>query len=242
LFSFLNISDPGVLAQESSSTAMNNFKQREKMLQKEMEVLRQKLEHEEEQIRQARDMSNTILQARIDIDKELGLLKKQYQEERKQWEKALSAEQEARRIEVVNAQRELDALQLEIDDLMKKSEIAALTAAQAEVLAGKLQDAEQMASTLKQSREALDAELTAMKQAREAIDAELTAMKQKYEADMKAWEKNMKSEQSAREKEASKSKEELESLKSELSKLKEERGDFGSLINLSFKALFGIEE
>ena len=204
---------------------IEDFKARESMLQHEMDVLAAKLRKEEENIRQHHEVSNRILQARIDLDVELGLLKKKYQEDSKKWEEDLKAEQEAHKIDLIQSQRQLDQLQNEIADLEMKAKIAELNGSQSDLLMAKLQNAQLMTNRILQKRI--------------EIDGELTTLKRKYEQDTKKWETTLQREMLNRDKEAAKANAELENLKEEMAKMVAERNDFGSLFGRSFKILFG---
>lgn len=204
---------------------IEDFNARESKLQTEMDFLAAKLRKEEENIRKHHEVSNRILQARIDLDVELGLLKKKYQEDSKKWEQDLKAEQEAHKTDLIQSQRQLDQLQNEIADLEMKARIAEMSGAQSEMLAAKLQNAQLMTNRILQKRI--------------EIDGELTALKRKYEQDTKKWETTLQREMLNRDKEAAKVNAELERVKEEVAKMAAERNDFGSLLSRSLKVLFG---
>jgi DNA repair exonuclease SbcCD ATPase subunit len=219
------MTDEETQAMIDQNRVIEDFKERENTLQKEMEVLAEKLRNEKENIRKHHEASNRILQARIDLDVELGLLKKKYQKDSEKWQKDLKAEQEARKIDLIQSQAQLDQLQNEIADLETKAKNAELSGAQSDILRAKLQNAQLMTNRILQTRI--------------EIDGELTALKRKYEKDTKKWETTMQREMFNRDKEAAKAKAELELLKEEMAKMAAERNDFGSLLGRSLKVLFG---
>jgi len=107
-------------ANHEKMRAMDEFKARESQLQRDMDMLFSKLEEEKEHVRQNQDMTNRILATRIELDTELGILKKKYTEEAKVWESKLQAEKAARVNDVAKAQAEVERLKKEVEEMSKE--------------------------------------------------------------------------------------------------------------------------
>jgi hypothetical protein len=100
--------------------AMDEFNTRELQLQRDMDMLFTKLEEEKEHVRQNQDMTNRILATRIELDTELGILKKKYTSEAREWESKLQAEKVARVNEMAKAQAEVERLKREVEEMAKE--------------------------------------------------------------------------------------------------------------------------
>jgi len=107
-------------ANHEKMRAMDEFKARESQLQRDMDMLFSKLEEEKEHVRQNQDMTNRILATRIELDTELGILKKKYTEEAKVWESKLQAEKAAHVSDVAKAQAEVERLKKEVEEMSKE--------------------------------------------------------------------------------------------------------------------------
>jgi uncharacterized protein YlxW (UPF0749 family) len=99
---------------------MDEFNSRELQLQRDMDMLFTKLEEEKEHVRQNQDMTNRILATRIELDTELGILKKKYTSEAREWESKLQAEKVARVNEMAKAQAEVERLKREVEEMAKE--------------------------------------------------------------------------------------------------------------------------
>ena len=95
---------------------------REAQLQSEMDGLRNLLEDEKESQRINKDLTNRILKQRVEIDAELGELKKRYDQDSKQWDDKYAQEHEARRLEVDRARQEMEQLQVSAEAAMVEAE------------------------------------------------------------------------------------------------------------------------
>jgi cytochrome c556 len=113
-------SKPIPFSSQSPLQAMDEFKARESQLQRDMDMLFSKLEEEKEHVRQNQDMTNRILATRIELDTELGILKKKYTEEAKVWESKLQAEKAAHVSDVAKAQAEVERLKKEVEEMSKE--------------------------------------------------------------------------------------------------------------------------
>jgi hypothetical protein len=98
-------------AQAREMDLLSAAQAREAQLQREMESLRTLLEGAKESQKIHQDLANRILKQRIEIDAELGELKKRYDRDSKQWDAKYAQEQEARRLEVTRAQQDMEKLQ-----------------------------------------------------------------------------------------------------------------------------------
>jgi uncharacterized protein YlxW (UPF0749 family) len=85
-----------------------------------MDLLYTKLEEEKDHVRQNQDMTNRILATRIELDTELGILKKKYTSEVKEWQSKLEAEKVAHDSDVAKAQAEVEKLKREVEEMAKE--------------------------------------------------------------------------------------------------------------------------
>ena len=99
---------------------MAEFKARELQLERDMDLLFSKLEEEKVHVRQNQDMTNRILATRIELDTELGILKKKYMTEAREWESKLVAEKVAHVNDVAKAQAEVERLRKEVEEMSKE--------------------------------------------------------------------------------------------------------------------------
>ena len=81
-------------------------------LQSELDGLRKLLEGKKELQRINKDLTNRILKQCVEIDAELGELKKRYDQDRKQWDAKYAQEHEACCLEVDQARQEMEQLQV----------------------------------------------------------------------------------------------------------------------------------
>lgn len=82
-------------AHKEKMETIETYKAREKSLQEEMAVLSAKLLEEKEHVWQNQLVTNRILETRVELDAALGTLKKQFEQEKKEWQSKLEAEKEA---------------------------------------------------------------------------------------------------------------------------------------------------
>ena len=85
-----------------------------------MDLLNSKLEEEKEHVRQNQDMTNRILATRIELDTELGNLKKKYTSEVREWQSKLEAEKVAHDSDVAKAQAEVEKLKREVEEMAQE--------------------------------------------------------------------------------------------------------------------------
>lgn len=90
-------------------------KAREKKLQQKLDLLTAKLEAEREHIKVNQHMSNNILATRVQLDQELGLLKKKYEADSQDWKARLEQEKQAHGRDVAEAQAEVERLKKELE-------------------------------------------------------------------------------------------------------------------------------
>jgi hypothetical protein len=87
---------------------VDEYALRDNIRQEEIEALKKSLEQAKDNILVNHQMTNQIITARIDLDRELGELKKRFALESTEWSWKHAAEQEARRAEVAKAKAELE--------------------------------------------------------------------------------------------------------------------------------------
>ena len=107
-------------------------------------------------------------------------------------------------------------------------------------------------SVLKRSKEQADDLYLKLSQAQEEsnrilekrieIDGELTSLRRQYENDSKLWQEKMEREVAAQRKIANDAKAELENFEEEEGGHEAERSDVGSLMKLTFEAMFGLKQ
>jgi predicted phage-related endonuclease len=120
-------------------------------LKRDLESLLSKLEQEKDHVLQKQDMTNRILATRIELDKELSSLKKQYAAEVQDWNDKLLAEKIAhkndvarlnlerihRKNDVAKAQTEINKLKQELNELSKeRTNLASLVKQSIKVILG----------------------------------------------------------------------------------------------------------
>ena len=96
--------------------------ERERQLQNEMDGLRGLLQGEKESQKINQDLKHRILAQRVEIDRELGELKRLYEQDSKQWDSKYTKEHAARRLEVATAQQELEQLQASAEAAVTEAE------------------------------------------------------------------------------------------------------------------------
>ncbi|KAI2496197.1 hypothetical protein MHU86_18292 [Fragilaria crotonensis] len=85
-------------------------KAREVQLQAEMEGLREMVETERKSLKINQELTNRILKQRVEIDAELGDLKRRFDQDSKKWDSKYAKQQEKRRLDVMRSQRQLQQL------------------------------------------------------------------------------------------------------------------------------------
>jgi hypothetical protein len=83
----------------------------ESQLKNEIKELQEKIREGESSLSINRDLSNRILQQRVEIDAELGRLKLVYDQDKKKWDDKYAKQQEIRRLEASRAKMNLENLQ-----------------------------------------------------------------------------------------------------------------------------------
>lgn len=105
------IADYKAEAKQEKKAIIEEYEMREQALRGEIQCLHSELEKEKEQIRLNQEMTGRVVAERVALDNELGELKRQHEQKRKDWAVKYQAEQEARRYEVSKAQLELEEQQ-----------------------------------------------------------------------------------------------------------------------------------
>lgn len=85
-------------------------KAREVQLQSELEGLRDMVVTERKSLKINQELTNRILKQRVEIDAELGELKRRFDQDSKRWDSKYTKQQEKRRLEVMRSQRQLQQL------------------------------------------------------------------------------------------------------------------------------------
>lgn len=96
-------------AEREKTAVAEEYQSREQKLKQETNALHALLETERESIKVNQELTNRILTQRIEIDAELGNLKKVYDQDNKQWGDKYKAEQMAREREVLRVRQQLQA-------------------------------------------------------------------------------------------------------------------------------------
>jgi hypothetical protein len=100
-----------VTLQNKEKSLLAEAQARESELQKEIDGLKGLLQGQKEAQAINQELTNRILQRRIELDAELGALRKRYELESRNWDYKFAQEQEARRMAVQKAQEEMVTLQ-----------------------------------------------------------------------------------------------------------------------------------
>ena len=101
-------------AHKEKMQTVEAFKAREEALREEMAVLSAKLMEEKEHVFQNQLVTNRILETRVALDAALGNLKKQLEQERKDWQTKLAAEKELHNLEMQKLVEAQEARSLEM--------------------------------------------------------------------------------------------------------------------------------
>ena len=83
---------------------------REIRLQTEKEDLVKVVESERKSLKINQDLTNRILKQRVEIDAELGELKRRFDQDSKRWDAKYTKQQEKRRLEIMRSKRQLQQL------------------------------------------------------------------------------------------------------------------------------------
>jgi hypothetical protein len=95
-------------AHKEKMALAKQYEERDKVRQLEIDKLTKRLESEKEKIQVNQEMISRIVTKRIQLDAELGELKRRYQTESMQWSAKYHTEQEAHRKEVALAKANLE--------------------------------------------------------------------------------------------------------------------------------------
>lgn len=112
--------EAAIEANKAKMAAIEEFKAREQQVQEEMDKLYTKFEEEKDHVRQNQVMTNRILTTRVELDLELGLLKKKYEIDSKEWESKLQQEQQAHGSDLANAEADVARLKKEVEQMTKE--------------------------------------------------------------------------------------------------------------------------
>ena len=161
-------------------------------------------------------MTQVILGKRIALQQESNIL-----------ERKLKAEQNAHDRDLIVSQKLLAQLQKEVSDMEKEKDALKRSKEQTDDLYLKLSQAQEVSSRILQKRI--------------EIDGELTRLQRQYKNDRKLWQEKVEREVAAQRKIADDAKAELEKLKKKEADMEAERSDVGSLMRLTFEAIFGLK-
>jgi hypothetical protein len=139
----------------------------------------------------------------------------------------LKAEKDAHDRDLVTSQKLLERLQQEVSDMEKEKDLLKRNKEQTDELYLKLSQAQEMTNRIMQKRV--------------EIDGELTRLQRQYENDSKRWQEKMEREVAAQRKVADEARLELEKLKKKEADMEAERSDVGSLMRMTFEAMFGLK-
>jgi hypothetical protein len=186
-------------AHKEKMQTVEAFKAREQALKEEMAALSAKLMEEKELVFQNQLVTNRILETRIELDAALGTLKKQLEQERKDWEGKLAAEKELHAQEM---QKLVEAQEARSREMMKYAEVnrelesklaAEQEARSREVMMYELAK-EELGSKLSAEQEARSRDLKMLSAEQEAYNRDLM----KYEQVSKELASKLAAEQDAR--------------------------------------------
>lgn len=165
----------------------------------------------------AQEMTQVILGKRIALQQESNSL-----------ESKLKAEQNAHDRDLISSQKLLAQLQQEVLEMEKEKDVLKRSKEQADELYMKLSQAQEETNRIQQQRI--------------EIDGELTRLQRQYNNDSKLWKEKMEREVAAQRKIADDANVELEKLKKKKADMEAERSDVGSLMRLTFEAMFGLKQ
>jgi chromosome segregation ATPase len=217
-----------------------------------MDALLDKLDAEHEHILMNQEMTNRILATRVELDAELGQLKKKYASDIKEMEWKLKAEQEAhdrdlaaRNHDLVKARDELNRLHqqmTEVEDELGQKLKAEKDAHEQDLVNARNELVRLHRQMTDEHEKVLAAQEMAGRMLKKRVesDGELSMLQRKYQNDIKAWEKRLQQELAARDKQAAEFKAELEKMKEEISEMDSQRHDLGSLLQQAVKVMFAM--
>jgi hypothetical protein len=107
-----------IQAHQEKILAADEYRVREQKRQLEIEDLHKRLQQEKANILVNQEMTSRVIGKRVEVEKELGELKRQYIEDSKEWTDRFEKEQEAHR-------RELALTKAELEDQLAKANIEA---------------------------------------------------------------------------------------------------------------------
>lgn len=107
-----------IQAHQEKMSAADEYQVREQKRQLEIEDLHKRLQQEKANILVNQEMTSRVIVKRVEVEKELGELKRQYIEDSKEWTDRFEKEQEAHR-------RELALTKAELEDQLAKANIDA---------------------------------------------------------------------------------------------------------------------
>ena len=162
-------------------------------------------------------MTKLILEKRIALQQESNSL-----------EGMLKAEKDAHDRDLVSSKKLLAHLQQEVSEMEKEKDVLKRNKEQTDELYLKLGQAQEMTNRILQKRI--------------EIDGELTRLQRQYENDSKRWQEKMEREVAAQRKVADEAMLELEKVKKKKAAMEAERSDVGSLMRLTFEAMFGLKQ
>jgi hypothetical protein len=249
-----------IAAHQEKMAIIEASKARERDLQAKIDTLISQGETYKEQMRMKQEMTNRILVTRIELDAELGQLKKKYASDMKEWKNKLKTEQEVHSRDMARAAALVEELKAEAAALAEKhnqhlvkarDQLVGLHQQMTEVedeLSQKLKaakyDHEQDLFKLQAEHEKVCAaqKMTGhMLQKRVESDGELSSLQRKYQSDSKVWKKKMQQEIAIRDKQAAEFKAEIKNMKKEIAEMESQRNDLRSLFQLSMKVMFGMD-
>jgi chromosome segregation ATPase len=185
-------------AKQETQLLQKDFEAREKSLVQEIGQLSQRVAKEEENVAANHQMKNRILETRIQLDKELATLRKEYDADKKKWETAVLDQEKLHNHQLHSSQRDFNKLQDQLNAMQHEYALAKSNSAFTNPT--KLAEAEKAANVIFQQRadatliaekEKLQAGMMKAQEARAKIETELTALRRKYEYDSYDWKQTM---------------------------------------------------
>lgn len=118
----LEVTNLKVEAERTKMAVIAEYKAREHQLHNQIESLYQLLDTEKDAMTVNKGMTNRILAQRIEIDVELGELKRRYETDSQEWGLKYTTEQQTRRMEVTRSQQKMKELHQNAEQAVKEAE------------------------------------------------------------------------------------------------------------------------
>lgn len=115
----VEVTNTKIEAEREKMAVIDEYKTREARIQVEMVALNKLLEEEKGKFGVNRELTHRMLAQRVELDAELGTLKRDHEQRHTQWSAKFQQDQEARRVEVAQAKFSLEQQQ---DQALAESE------------------------------------------------------------------------------------------------------------------------